>query len=418
MTTPAQNVDGWALARTMLIAGSLIIAISLGIRHSFGLFLQPISMEAGWGREVFALAIAVQNLVWGIAQPFTGMLSDRFGAGKVILGGAALYTAGLVAMAIPQDPTVFVLSTGLLIGLGLSATSFPIVFGAISRAMPADKRSHAMGIAMSIGSFGQFAILPIALGMIDGMGWVVTMLIFSAISCLILPLSLPLMERGAAKASSAPGATAAAVDTRTPGEAFGEAMRSRDFWLLSTGFFVCGFHVIFIATHLPAFLADEGMQPSVASIVLALIGLANIAGTYYAGLWGGQRSKPMLLSWIYLGRAIAIALFILLPITPWTAYAFGVLMGLFWLSTVPLTNGIVAAIFGVKNMAMLGGLVFLAHQVGSFLGGWLGGYLYDQTGSYNMVWWIAILLGLLAAAINLPIREKPIEEIRAAKVTP
>lgn len=415
MTAIPDTPDRWATARMMLLAGSLIIAISLGVRHSFGLFLQPVSLDAGWGREVFALAIAVQNLVWGAAQPFTGMLSDRFGAGRVILAGAVLYAAGLALMAVPQDPTLFVLSTGVLIGLGLSGTTFPIVFGAISRAVPAEKRSLAMGIAMSIGSFGQFAILPVALGLIDGMGWVAAILVFSAISSLILPLSLPLMERRGT-ASGGPGAGSAAPDTRTPGQAIAEAFGSRDFWLLSTGFFVCGFHVVFIATHLPAFLADEGLQPGVASIVLALIGLANIAGTYYAGLWGGYRSKPMLLSWIYLGRGIAIAAFVLLPLTPWTAYAFGVLMGLLWLSTVPLTNGVVATIFGVKNLAMLGGVVFFAHQVGSFLGGWLGGYLYDQVGSYDMVWWIAILLSLLAAVINLPIREKPIAELRAAKV--
>ena len=415
MTAIPDTPDRWATARMMLLAGSLIIAISLGVRHSFGLFLQPVSLDAGWGREVFALAIAVQNLVWGAAQPFTGMLSDRFGAGRVILAGAVLYAAGLALMAVPQDPTLFVLSTGVLIGLGLSGTTFPIVFGAISRAVPAEKRSLAMGIAMSIGSFGQFAILPVALGLIDGMGWVAAILVFSAVSSLILPLSLPLMERRGT-ASGGPGAGSAAPDTRTPGQAIAEAFGSRDFWLLSTGFFVCGFHVVFIATHLPAFLADEGLQPGVASIVLALIGLANIAGTYYAGLWGGHRSKPMLLSWIYLGRGIAIAAFVLLPLTPWTAYAFGVLMGLLWLSTVPLTNGVVATIFGVKNLAMLGGVVFFAHQVGSFLGGWLGGYLYDQVGSYDMVWWIAILLSLLAAAINLPIREKPIAELRAAKV--
>lgn len=415
MTAIPDTPDRWATARMMLLAGSLIIAISLGVRHSFGLFLQPVSLDAGWGREVFALAIAVQNLVWGAAQPFTGMLSDRFGAGRVILAGAVLYAAGLALMAVPQDPTLFVLSTGVLIGLGLSGTTFPIVFGAISRAVPAEKRSLAMGIAMSIGSFGQFAILPVALGLIDGMGWVAAILVFSVVSSLILPLSLPLMERRGT-ASGGPGVGSAAPDTRTPGQAIAEAFGSRDFWLLSTGFFVCGFHVVFIATHLPAFLADEGLQPGVASIVLALIGLANIAGTYYAGLWGGYRSKPMLLSWIYLGRGIAIAAFVLLPLTPWTAYAFGVLMGLLWLSTVPLTNGVVATIFGVKNLAMLGGVVFFAHQVGSFLGGWLGGYLYDQVGSYDMVWWIAILLSLLAAAINLPIREKPIAELRAAKV--
>ncbi len=408
-TTPAPQtdaLDSWATARLMLIAGSLILAISLGVRHSFGLFLQPISMDAGWGRETFAFAIALQNLVWGAAQPFSGMLSDRYGAGRVIAGGAVLYAAGLALMAIPQEGTLFAFSAGVLIGLGLSGTTFPIVFGAISRAVPAEKRSLAMGISMSVGSFGQFAMLPIALQLIGGVGWGGALLVFSAFAALVLPLSFALSERTEGSATQ----SAAAMAEKTPREAIAEAFGSRDFWLLSLGFFVCGFQVVFIATHLPAFLADEGLGAGVATIVLALIGLVNIAGTYYAGLWGGRRSKPMLLVWVYLGRAVAIAVFVLLPITAWSAYAFGITMGLFWLSTVPLTNGIVASVFGVKNMAMLGGIVFFAHQLGSFLGGWLGGFFYDRTGSYDLVWWIAIALSVIAAAVNAPIRETSMAE--------
>lgn len=404
-TRPSGEMNGWATARLLLIAGSLILAISLGVRHSFGLFLQPVSLENGWGRETFAFAIALQNLVWGAAQPFSGMLSDRYGAGRVIAGGAVLYAAGLALMAVPQDGAMFALSAGVLIGLGLSGTTFPIVFGAISRAVPPEKRSLAMGISMSVGSFGQFAMLPIALQLIGGIGWASALLAFSALAAFILPLSFALSEK-----SSASRTNTGTVPERTPREAIGDALGSRDFWLLSLGFFVCGFQVVFIATHLPAFLADEGLAPNVATIVLALIGLVNIAGTYFAGLWGGRHSKPMLLVWIYLGRAAAIAAFVLFPITSWSAYAFGITMGLFWLSTVPLTNGVVASVFGVKNMAMLGGVVFFAHQLGSFLGGWLGGFVFDRTGSYDLVWWGAIALSVIAAGLNVPIRETPVAD--------
>lgn len=392
----------------ILACGGLILAISLRMRHGFGLFLQPISMSNGWGREVFALAIAAQNLVWGIAQPFTGMLSDRIGAGRVMLGGAVLYVGGLVLMAQPQGATGFMLSAGVLIGLGLSGTTFPIVFGAVSRAVAPERRSLAMGVTMAVGSFGQFAMLPGTFGLMEWFGWSGALVALSMICALILPLSLALMERGRA------GPSTPAPVGLTAREALREALGHKGFWLLSLGFFVCGFQVVFIAVHLPAFLADQGLPISVATTVLALIGLVNVAGTYYAGLWGGRYSKPRLLVWIYLGRAVAIALFALLPVTTWSAYAFGATMGLFWLSTVPLTNGLVANLFGVKNMSMLAGVVFLAHQVGGFLGGWLGGYLYDRLGSYNAAWGLAIGLSLIAAVLNLPIREAPTARLQAA----
>ncbi|MBB4265969.1 MFS transporter [Roseospira visakhapatnamensis] len=403
--------DRWATARLMLVAGSLILAISLGVRHSFGLFLTPMSLDSGWGRETFAFAMAVQNLVWGVAQPVAGLLSDRHGAGRVILGGGVLYAAGLAVMALPQEATLFTLSAGVLIGLGLSGCSFPIIFGAISRAVPADRRSLAMGISMSVGSFGQFAMLPLVLPLIGGIGWSSTLLVLATLAALILPLSLALAEGrdAAARPVGAPEPTGP-----TARQAIGEALGSRDFWLLSLGFFVCGFQVVFIAVHLPAYLQDQGLPPTVATTVLALIGLLNIAGTYLAGVWGGRHRKPMLLVGIYLARAAAIAAFVMLPATPWSAYAFGVTMGLFWLSTVPLTNEIVAAVFGVRNMAMLGGVVFLAHQIGSFLGGWLGGIAHDRTGSYDAVWWIAIALSVAAAALNAPIRETPLARRQAA----
>lgn len=393
-----------ALARlrspaAVLAAGAVILAFSLGIRHGFGLFLQPISVDAGWGREVFAFAIALQNLVWGAAQPFTGMLADRYGAGRVIVGGAILYALGLATMAIPQGEVGLTLSAGVLIGLGLSGTTFPVVFGAISRVTSPERRSLAMGIAMAVGSFGQFVILPGTLTGIALFGWSGALIALSILAAVMIPLAVPLFEK--------PPGRPSAVEV-SAGQAIRIALGHKGFWLLSLGFFVCGFQLVFIGVHLPAYLADQGIGAGVASTVLALIGLVNVVGTYYAGLWGGRVRKPMLLAWIYLGRAIAIALFLLMPLTAGSAYLFGILMGLFWLSTVPLTNGVVASLFGVRNMSMLGGVVFFMHQVGGFLGGWLGGALYDRLGSYDAVWLIAVGLSLIAAVLNLPIREQAV----------
>lgn len=390
-------------ARHILISGSLILALSLGLRHAFGLFLQPVSLANGWGREVFGLSIALQNLVWGVAQPFAGMLSDRLGAGRVIIVGAVLYLLGLLGMAAASATVTFTLAAGVLVGLGLSGTTMPIVFGAVSRALPAEKRSMAFGIAMALGSLGQFAMLPSALQLIDSLGWAQTLLLMSALASLMVPLAFGgLMERRDATAS------AAALSGPTAGQAARQALTDRNFWLLALGFFVCGFQVVFIATHMPAFLADKGLPAWVGSTVLALIGLFNIFGSLAAGWLGSRVPKPWLLCGIYAGRAVVIALFIALPVTPVTAFVFAAAMGVFWLSTVPLTNGVVASLFGVKNLAMLGGIVFFAHQVGSFLGGWLGGLIYDRTGSYDIAWAIAIALSVIATALNLPIKEHPV----------
>ncbi|HYD31671.1 MAG TPA: MFS transporter [Azospirillaceae bacterium] len=380
----------------VLVCASAILAISLGVRHSFGLFLQPISMDGGWGREVFAFAIALQNLIWGLSQPFAGLAADRFGAGKMIVAGTILYALGLVVMAQPNGPVVFVLGAGVLVGLGLSGTTYPLVLGALTRATTPEKRSLAMGIAMGGAAFGQFIMLPGALGGIGFLGWSGTLVAMSVLAAAMIPLAGPLFE----KASAAH----AAVPEMTAGEAIRAALAHRGFRLLALGFFVCGFQVVFIATHIPAFLSDKGLPVEVGSTVLALIGLFNIAGTYYAGLWGGRYAKPLLLAGLYLVRAIIIAAFAFLPVSEWSAYAFGAVMGLFWLSTVPLTNGTIADLFGVKNMSMLGGVVFFAHQLGAFLGGWLGGVLYDRLGSYDGAWALAIVLSLIAALINLPIK--------------
>ena len=392
----------WHGAAVALVCGSLILFFSLGIRHTFGLFLQPVTLGQEWGRETFAFAIALQNLIWGASQPFTGMISDRFGAKPVIAGGAILYGLGLWVMSQVAGEVVFTLGAGVLIGLGLSGTTFPVIFGAISRLVEPQQRSLAMGVTMSVASFGQFAMLPIGLGLMTGLGWQGALIVLSLLALAMFPLAF-----GIRKAQAPVLSTGEDVSfTQALRDAFG----TRDFWLLSLGFFVCGFQVVFIAVHLPAFLADEGIVSGVAMTVLALIGLVNIAGTYYAGLWGGRHRKPMLLSWIYLGRAVVISAFVLLPVTSTTAYIFGALMGLFWLSTVPLTNGTVAAIWGVKHLSMLGGIVFFAHQLGSFVGVWMVGWLYDRTDSYDVAWGVAIVLSLIAAGINWPITERTIAQ--------
>jgi MFS family permease len=390
----------------VLGAGAALLAISLGIRHTFGLFLAPMSRDNGWTREVFSLAIAIQNLAFGVAQPFAGRLADRFGAGKVIVAGTAAYVAGLVLMAGAHGTTALIGSAGLLIGLGISGPSVPVVFGAIGRSVAPERRSMAMGLAMAVGSLGQFAMLPATNDAIGAFGWSTTLLALAALGALMVPLAVPLAEPRAAGAARAP--------LRPLRQVLGEAVSHRGFWLLSFGFFVCGFHVVFIATHLPAFLVDRGLAPRTGAVVLALVGLFNIAGSWLAGWLGQRRSKPGLLVGLYLARAVVIAAFVLAPVTEESAWAFGAAMGLLWLSTVPLTNGTVASVFGVSDLAMLGGIVFFFHQVGAFLGGWLGGRLYVLTGSYDAVWWISVGLGVVAALLNVPVRETPVERLRAA----
>lgn len=391
---------GWRSPAVVLGAGALLLAISLGIRHTFGLFLAPMSKDNGWTREVFALAIALQNLAFGVAQPFTGRLADRYGAGKVVVAGTAAYVAGLVLMAGSQSAAALIGSAGLLIGLGLSGPSVPVVFGAIARTMPPERRSMAMGVAMAVGSLGQFAMLPATNDAIGAFGWPTTLLALAALGVLMVPLAAPLAEPRAGGAVRAP--------LRPLRLVLGEAATHRGFWLLSFGFLVCGFHVVFIATHLPAFLVDRGLPPRTGAVVLALVGLFNIAGSWLAGWLGQRHRKPGLLVGLYLARAVVIAAFVLVPVTEGSAWAFGAAMGLLWLSTVPLTNGTVASVFGVSDLAMLGGIVFFFHQVGAFLGGWLGGRLYVLTGSYDAVWWISVGLAVVAAILNVPVRETPL----------
>lgn len=395
----------WRTSFWLMLGASLILALSLGTRHGFGLFLSPMSDEFGWGRGVFAFAIALQNLIWGIAQPFTGALADRFGAQRAIIVGGLLYAVGLVFMGLSDSPLSLSLSAGLLIGIGLSGTSFSVILGVVGRAVPVEKRSMAMGIAAAAGSFGQFAMLPGTLGLIGWLGWSAALVALGIMVALIAPLAAMVKDRP----------PVAQGPQQTLGEALREACSHSGFWLLSLGFFVCGFQVVFIGVHLPAYLVDQHLPAIVGTTVLALVGLFNVFGTYIAGWMGGRRSKPRLLSALYLARGVVITVFISVPLTVWTAYAFGIVMGLLWLSTVPLTNGTVATLFGVRNLSMLGGIVFLFHQLGSFLGGWLGGYLYDHTGSYDLVWQISILLSVLAAALNWPVREQPIARLQGAQ---
>lgn len=394
----------WRTRFWLMLGASLILFLAVGTRHGFGLFLTPMSVELGWGREVFAFAIALQNLVWGIAQPFAGALADRYGARKTIVVGAVLYTAGLALMAYADSPLSLSISAGVLIGLGLSGTSFSVILGVVGRAVPAEKRSVAMGAAAAAGSFGQFAMLPGTLHLMEWLGWSGALIALGVIVALILPLAATVHDRSVSHGPE-----------QTLGAALKEAFGHSGFRLLSLGFFVCGFQVVFVGVHLPAYLVDQSLPVITGTTVLALIGLFNVFGTYLFGWLGGHYSKPKLLSILYLARAVIIVLFITLPLSTWTAYVFGGLMGLLWLSTVPLTNGTVATLFGVRNLAMLGGIVFLVHQVGAFLGGWLGGYLYDKTGSYDVVWHISIALSLLAAALNWPIQERPVARLQGAR---
>lgn len=392
----------WRTSGWILLGSALILALSLGTRHGFGLFLPPMSAQFGWGREVFAFAIALQNLVWGLAQPFTGALADRFGAAKVVFVGGILYAVGLAMMSMADSPASLSLSAGLLIGIGLSGTTFSIILGVVGRALPPEKRSMGMGLASAAGSFGQFAMLPGTLGLIGWLGWSMALVALGLLVAFILPLVAMLKDKP----------VPVTAGEQTLREALHEACTHSGFWLLAFGFFVCGFQVVFIGVHLPAYLVDQHLPATVGTTVLALIGLFNVFGTYIAGWLGGRMSKPRLLTGLYLLRAVVIVLFLWAPLTQTTAYLFGISMGLLWLSTVPLTNGTVATLFGVRNLSMLGGIVFLFHQLGAFLGGWLGGVVYDHTGNYDLIWHVSIALSLVAAALNWPVRERPVSRLQ------
>ena len=393
----------------VLACGAAIVTLSMGVRHGFGLWLQPITQEMGWTRQSFAFAIALQNLSWGVIGIFAGMAADRFGAFRVLMGGAVLYGLGLAGMALSPTPLLFALTTGLLIGAAQAGTTYAVIYGVLGRQIAPERRSWAMGVAAAAGSFGQFLMVPVEGWLIASLGWQQALLALSMAVLLIIPLAFGLRE---------PGFQGAAPPKRdqTIGHALREAFGYPSFNLLMAGYFVCGFQVVFIGVHMPSYLKDNGLSPQVASYALALIGLFNVFGTYIAGTLGQRMPRRFILSFIYLARAVAISVFLLVPLSPLSVYIFSAVMGTLWLSTVPPTNATIAQIFGVQHLSMLGGFVFFSHQLGSFMGVWLGGYLYDATGSYDIVWYIAIGLGVLAGLVNLPIKEAPIQRAQPQAV--
>ncbi|MGC1172880.1 MFS transporter [Polaromonas sp.] len=405
MQSPSRNLS----IAQVLICGAAIVTLSMGIRHGFGLWLQPITQAQGWTRETFAFAIAIQNLSWGVFGIFAGMLADRFGAFRVIAGGAVLYALGLVGMALSPSGLLFTLTAGVLIGAAQAGTTYAVIYGVIGRNIPAEKRSWAMGVAAAAGSFGQFLMVPVEGFLISGLGWKEALLVLSAAVLLIAPLAFGLRET-----SFGPGQ--APPREQTILQALKEAFKYPSFQLLMAGYFVCGFQVVFIGVHMPSYLRDKGLSPQVASYALALIGLFNVFGTYAAGALGQRLAKKNILAFIYFARSVVIAVFLAAPLSPVSVYIFASLMGLLWLSTVPPTNAVVAQIFGIQHLSMLSGFIFFSHQIGSFMGVWLGGYLYDRTGSYDIVWYIAIGLGVAAALVNLPVREAAIQRPAAGRL--
>ena len=421
MTLPAASPSAASARRAMprlgtraifaLASGALILTLALGIRQTFGLFMGPVCLALDIGREQFGLAMAVQNILWGAAQPFAGAIADRFGALKVLLTGSLAYALGLVLMASAGTLAAFQTGAGLMVGLGLSCVSFAVVLGAIGRAVPPQRRSAAFGLASAGGSFGQFAMAPLGQAMIASLGWSQAFFVMAVFALAMAPLALILVRSSSAGASAEPAHALSQPDGGSLQAALREASRHRGFWYLNAGFFVCGFQVVFIAVHLPSYLADLGLTPALAAMALALIGFFNIIGTWGCGLLGGHYSKKRLLSALYAVRALTIAVFLALPKTETSVLVFAAAIGILWLGTVPLTSGLVGQIFGVRYLSTLFGLVFFSHQVGSFLGVWLGGLVYDWTGSYNAIWLASIVFGIAAALLHLPIRE---QELRPA----
>lgn len=384
--------------------GALILTLATGLRATFGLFLKPVSFDIGLSREFFGFGFALQNLLWGAASPFLGSIADKYGTGRVIAFGALCYAAGLAIMAYATSGDVFLIGN-VLVGVALAGSGFSVVLGAIGRAAPPEKRSMALGIITAGGSFGQFAVVPYAHLLIEAFDWRMALIGLALTSLIMLPLIPPVTKVSSVQPAGQP---------QTLRQAFGEAMRHKGFWLLTTGFFVCGFQVVFVATHLPAFLADRGMPTWVGAWTLALVGLFNIIGSYSAGMLGGRYSKKNLLALLYTLRSLVFILFMIMPLSETSVLLFGALLGLLWLGTVPLTSGLVAYIFGPAYMSMLYGIVFFSHQVGSFLGAWLGGYFYDVFGSYDAMWWICVALGFAASLLHFPIAERPVPRLSAA----
>jgi predicted MFS family arabinose efflux permease len=392
---PSSN---WRTPLVVLVCGGIILTLSLGTRHTFGLYLQPMTLDLGWTRQTFAIALAIQNLVYGLATPVAGMISDKYGTGRVLVGGTLLYALGIALMAHTQTGWDFSLSAGLIVGMGVSCSGFATILGVVGRAFPPEKRTMALGITSAAGSFGQFLMVPYGQTLITHLGWQDALLICAVTVLLILPLSFAMVE------------TKQADDAQKQSipEALREALGHNGYLLLCSGYFVCGFQLLFISVHFPAYLVDQRMTPETGMIALALIGLFNIFGTYLWGWLGQHYTKKYVLSTLYLTRAVVIAVFLMMPLSALSVYFFSAAIGFLWLGTVPVTSGLIAQIFGVKYLSTLTGIAFLFHQVGSFLGVWIGGYFFDRTGSYQLMWLLTIGLGILAALINLPINDKQI----------
>jgi MFS family permease len=407
-STSRLSTLGWRTPAVIVVCGCVISFLSFGPRASLGFFLTPMSQANGWDRDVFGLALAIQNILWGAGQPLAGAIADRFGTIRVLSAGGILYAIGLVLMAYSSTPGMLNLGAGVLIGFGLAGCSFSVVLGAFGKLMPESWRLLAFGAGTAAGSFGQFLYSPLAVSLIDAYGWHNALLVFGAGMLLVLPLSLALAT-APAEAGTSHGAVSQSL-----GQALSEAVGHRSYILLVLGFFTCGFQLAFITVHMPAYLVDRGLSSSVGAWTIGAIGLFNIVGSLASGWLGNVMPKRYLLSFIYFARAAAVLAFISFPVTAATSIMFGAVMGLLWLSTVPPTNGIIALMFGTRWLATLAGLAFFSHQVGGFLGVWLGGVVFVRTGSYDAVWWLSVLFGVLSAVVNLPIVEKPVPRLAAA----
>lgn len=397
---------GWRTPVVVLLAGALVVNFSMGLRHGMGLFLTPMTVDLAMSREHFSLAIAVQNIMWGISAPLLGMLADKYGSGRVVAATCVLYALGLLGMQHATTPIVLWLTGGALIGIAQGGCTMGVITGAIGRATPPAQRQQALAISGALGAFGQFYLVPVLQWLIGTWGWGAALGAAALAMLAVAPVAIALAEP--------PRAAQGAAQQQSVGQALREALRERGFVLLCLGFFVCGIQVVFIGLHLPSYLRDKGLGAEVGVVALALIAVSNIAGTYWWGMQGARRPKRHLLSMIYALRAAFILVFLAVPLTPWTVYAFALAMGTLWLSTVPLTNGLVAQVFGVQYLSMLAGMVFLCHQVGSFLGAWMGGALFDATGSYTVAWLVCAGFGIFAALVHLPIDERPLAARAAA----
>ena len=401
--------SNWRTPAVILAAGTVILILAFGIRTSFGIFMVPISEDMGWGRQTFGFAMAMQNLLWGAAQPFAGAIADRWGPGRVIVGCGVMYVLGVLIMAGAATPFGMTMGAGIVVGMALSGTGFPVILAVIGRSVPEEKRSLYLGLGAAGGSSGQVLMVPVAHGLLGAMDWAGALLLLAVMAAVMVPLAAALAGDPNQGAGVDPGARKQSI-----GEAVREAGGHRGYWLLNAGFFVCGFHVAFVATHLPAFITDKGLAAGYGTAALALVGFGNIIGSWLSGVLGGRYSKRYLLSLLSFARSVVFFVFIMLPVTPTSVVVFSFTLGLLWLSTVPLTSGLVAQIFGPRYMATLFGIVFFSHQVGSFLGAWLGGYFYDLTGSYDVVWWLSVVLGVFSGLVHWPIDERPVARLSAA----